>query len=139
MKIHAVGRIENEIVQKGRFDADELISRIILDRKFCRALDGIEGFSHIIVVFWMHGVKAKERLTLKVHPRRDCTIPLTGVFATRSPVRPNPIGITIVKLLIREKNILTIKGLDAIDGTPVLDIKPYIPEKLSMSEIKVPT
>ena len=127
----------NNVEGNHRFHADGLVSQIIVEKKYSRALDGIDSFSHVVVLFWLHGIRSGERRILKVHPRRDMSLPLTGVFATRSPARPNPIGITAVKLLKREGNVLTVQGLDAINGTPVLDIKPYIPEDFSGPEIKV--
>jgi len=102
-----------------------LVSRIVVKREFTKALDGIEDFSHILVVFWMHRVLQEETKILKVHPRGRRDLPLLGVFATRTAFRPNPIGLTLVELLKRERNVLTVKGLDAYDGTPVLDLKPF--------------
>ena len=75
---------------------------------------------------------------MKVHPRRKQSLPLVGVFATRSPARPNPIGMATVKLLECHDNVLKVIGLDAVDGTPVLDIKPYIPGYDSPNEAKTP-
>ncbi|MPN59153.1 hypothetical protein SDC9_206873 [bioreactor metagenome] len=63
-----------------------------------------------------------------MHPRGRKDLPLVGLFATRSPARPNPIGISVVRLIKVDKNLLTVRGLDAIDGTPVLDVKPYLPQ-----------
>lgn len=74
----------------------------------------------------MHKVDEDRHSLLKVHPENKKELPLVGVFATRSPVRPNPIGVTVVKLLERQENVLKVLGLDAYDGTPVLDIKPYL-------------
>ena len=73
----------------------------------------------------MHKTSKEERRTMKVHPRGRLDMPLLGVFATRSPYRPNPIGITLIELLEVEVCILTVHGLDAFEGTPVLDIKPF--------------
>jgi len=102
-----------------------LVSKIVLRKGLNKALDGIEDFSHIFVVFYMHHVPEKETKALKVHPRGRMDLPLVGVFATRTAFRPNPVGLTLVELLKREENILVVKGLDAFDRTPVLDIKPY--------------
>jgi len=102
-----------------------VISQIVLNREYTEALEGIEEFSHIFVIFWLHKIPAEDRKTLKVHPRGRSDMPLLGIFATRSPHRPNPIGLTRVKLLKAEGNLLTIQSLDALDGTPVLDIKPF--------------
>jgi len=94
-----------------------LVSKIVLRKGFTKALDGIEDFSHVYVIFWMHRVLDTEKV--KVHPSGG------GIFATRAPIRPNPIGLTLVELVKRKKNVLWVRGLDAFDGTPVLDIKPY--------------
>jgi tRNA-Thr(GGU) m(6)t(6)A37 methyltransferase TsaA len=102
----------------------DLISKIVLKKDLSRALEGIEDFSHIFVIFWLHKI-SKSETVLKVHPRGKTEFPLVGVFATRAPVRPNPVGLTLVELVKRERNRLWVKGLDAFDGTPILDIKPY--------------
>jgi len=102
-----------------------LVSRIVVERELTKALDGIDDFSHILVVFWMHRVPKEETKILKVHPRGRTDLPLLGVFATRTAFRPNPIGLTLVELLKRRRNVLTVRGLDAYDGTPVLDLKPF--------------
>src|SRR4030042_3962826 len=97
--------------------------------EFAPALQGIEGFSHLWVLYWFHGHdRPEERATLKVHPRRDPANPLTGVFATRAPVRPNLIGICACRLVKVQGNVLEVADLDALDGSPILDLKPYIPE-----------
>ena len=103
------------------------------------AIDGIEGFSHVIVVFYLHGVPDDERTTGRLHPRGDTSIPEQGVLATRSQRRPNGIGVSVVPLLRRRKNILRVQGLDAINGTPILDIKPYIPPYDSVPDARLPT
>ncbi len=100
-------------------------SEIVVNKRLCRGLDGIEGFSHIFVLFWMHKTLKTERRILAVHPRHRSDIPEQGIFATRSQFHPNSIGLTIVKVLRKSGNTLIVKGLDAYDGTPVLDLKPY--------------
>lgn len=101
------------------------ISEIHLDTDLLPALEGIEGFSHVFVLFWLHRVRRKEREMLTVHPRGRLDMPLVGVFAARSKYRPNPLGLTLCQLVKVEGTVLTIRGLDAYDGTPVLDLKPY--------------
>ena len=100
----------------------EKISRIEVFEEFEEGLQDIEGFSHIIVIYWFH--KSQGYHLLVKTPWDD--IP-HGLFTTRSPHRPCPLGLTVVELVGREQNILKVKGLDATDGTPLLDIKPYIP------------
>ena len=103
------------------------LAQIVICEDLVEALEKIEGFSHVFVLFWLSEVAGKERLILKVHPRGRMDLPLLGVFATRTNLRPNPVGLTLVELLKVEGNTLTVRGLDAFDGTPVLDIKPYDP------------
>jgi tRNA-Thr(GGU) m(6)t(6)A37 methyltransferase TsaA len=88
-------------------------------------LDGIEAGDKIIVITWFHQA---QRDILKLHPRGDETIPLTGVFATRSPDRPNPLGLHRVTVLEIDGNSLKVGPIEAIDGTPVVDIKPVLPQ-----------
>jgi tRNA-Thr(GGU) m(6)t(6)A37 methyltransferase TsaA len=97
----------------------DVVSQILVKKVLIRALDGIEDFSHIFVIFWMHKISNTQKML--VHPGE----PPVGVFATRAPIRPNPIGLTLVEFVKRKENVLWVKGLDAYDGTPVLDIKPY--------------
>ncbi|MCJ7655612.1 MAG: tRNA (N6-threonylcarbamoyladenosine(37)-N6)-methyltransferase TrmO, partial [Dehalococcoidia bacterium] len=124
--------------ERGIEDCLTVTSEIIIKEDLKEALSRIDEFSHIIVIYWMHKLPPSQRSTIKVHPKGNHTLPLVGVFASRSPARPNPIGITTVKLLQRRDNVLKVTGLDAIDGTPVLDIKPYIPDDNSSTEAKTP-
>ena len=91
--------------------------------QFSAGLKGVENADSLWIMFWMHKLSKDDRKTLLVHPRGDITKGKQGVFALRSPMRPNPIGLTKVKLVERKGNILIVDGLDAFNGTPVLDIK----------------
>ncbi len=133
-----IGFVKNAITQPKREDWQSVTSEIIVNENLKEALSGIDEFSHIIVIYWLHQTASKERSIMKVHPRKDRNLPLTGVFATRSPARHNPIGIATVKLLERRDNVLKVIGLDAIDGTPVLDIKPHIPGSDSPAAARTP-
>lgn len=95
-----------------------LVSKIVLRKTFTRGLDSIENWSHVYVIFWMHKVSNKEKVL--IHPKEN-----VGIFATRAPIHPNPVGLTLVEVVKHEKNVLWVRGLDALNGTPVLDIKPY--------------
>jgi len=99
------------------------ISEIEVFRKYQDGLKDVEGFSHLVILYLLHKSKS---YSLHVRPRLDTT--LRGVFATRSPNRPNRIGLRVVELLERNGNKLKVKGLDAEDNTPLLDIKPYTPK-----------
>jgi tRNA-Thr(GGU) m(6)t(6)A37 methyltransferase TsaA len=138
MSLKAVGIVKNDIKQPIWHGWSEIVSEIVVNSNLTEALDGLDEFSHIIVLYWMHRVTPGRQLPLKVHPMGKLELPLVGRFATRSPSRPNPLGQATVKFLGRRCNILKVKGLDAIDGTPVLDIKPYIPKYNSASDAKVP-
>jgi tRNA-Thr(GGU) m(6)t(6)A37 methyltransferase TsaA len=127
MNLKPIGFVKNSVTEPKTEDWRSVVSEIIVNEDLKEALSGIDDFSHIIIIYWIHKIPASERSTMKVHPKRNPNLPLTGVFATRSPARPNPIGMSTVKLLEHRDNILRVVGLDAIDGTPVLDIKPHIP------------
>ena len=143
MKLQVIGTVRSEFNNLHRkengekTDFDGLVSEIIIDPDLSEALDGLDGFSHIIVIYWIHRHRPG-RAPTRVHPRGDQSKPLMGLFATRSPHRPNPIGKATVRLLQRQDNHLIVEGLDAIDGTPVLDIKPYIPGYDSAEDARVP-
>ncbi len=101
------------------------ISNIVLEYDLTSALEGVKDFSHLFILYWLHEIPQKREQILKTHPRGRKDMPLLGIFATRTPHRPNPIGLTLVELLNIAGNVLTVRGLDAFDGTPVIDIKPY--------------
>jgi len=125
MVLQPIGKVNNEVKEAKGINWEEVISEIELKEELEEALDGIESFSHIIVIFWFH--QAPSSFPLKVHPRGKQELPLIGILVSRWGARPNPIGLSVVKLLERRGRILRVQGLDALDGTPVLDIKPFIP------------
>ena len=133
-----IGLVKNNIKEPKRENWETVVSEIIINDDLKEALTRIDEFSHIIVIYWMHKLTPSQRSVTKVHPKGNQSLPLFGVFASHSPARPNPIGITTVKLLERNGATLKVSGLDAIDGSPVLDIKPYIPSHYSASEVKTP-
>ena len=101
-----------------------LVSQVMLRTELAPALDGIEEWSHVYVLYWLHMVSRTEEPVLHF-PGTEAASPPCGILATRAPIHPNPIGLTLVELVRREKNVLWVRGLDAYDGTPVLDVKPY--------------
>lgn len=135
--IAAIGVVRNDVKEIVHGSWEEVISEVVVEPSFEEALDGIEGFSHLVVLFWLHQVTAERRLTRKLHPRDRPDLPLMGVLATHTQYRPNPIGLTTVRLLRRRANVLVVKGLDAIDGTPVLDVKPWTTREMP-EEVKLP-
>ena len=137
ISIRPIGVVRNG-VQAPRPDGwASLRSDVVLREELADLLDGIEGYSHIFVVFAFDRVPESE-LRERVRPRGDARIPEQGVLATRSQLRPSPIGLSVVRLLKRRRNILRVEGLDAIDGTPVLDVKPYFPNYDAVPDASVP-
>lgn len=122
------------VIRKGSEDVT-----IEVFAEYHAALLGLEGFSHISVLYWFHKNDTSEsRRILQVHPRGEASNPMTGVFATHSPVRPNLIAISLCRVQAVEEGIVRIDTIDAIDGTPVLDIKCYIPTDVSRDDVRVP-
>ena len=122
-RLKPVGVVRSSIIRPmdpDHFQGKE--SRVIIEPQYSEALDGLADEEYILVVFRFH---LSTECPMKVHPRGDRNRPLKGVFATCSPARPNFIGVTRCRLLRIEGNILFVRDLDAVDGTPVLDIKPY--------------
>ncbi len=115
--VHASYKTTND----APFQGSDAISTVEIHKEFSHGLQDIEGFSHLYVLYWLHQSKGH---SLMVQTPWDTTP--HGLFTTRSPHRPNPIGLAVVTLVNRKGNMLTVKGLDAIEGTPVVDIKPYI-------------
>jgi tRNA-Thr(GGU) m(6)t(6)A37 methyltransferase TsaA len=104
-------------------------AHIVVERGYARALLGVKDHSHLYIICWLHLADTEGyRKILRVRPVRVAPdLPEQGVFASRSPMRPNPLSLTIVRLIRVRGNVLTVDGLDTIDGTPVIDIKPYSP------------
>lgn len=117
-----IGKVKNDYSEEIPDDYEEDLSKIEVHKRYEDALLGIEKNSHISVMCWFD---RSDREIQRVHPMGDNSNPLTGVFATRAPVRPNPIGYTVCELVNREGNTLRVKGLDALNETPVIDIKSY--------------
>jgi len=133
-----IGVVRNAVKESQMFDWEGVESRIVVRRELADALDGLDGFSHVIVLFWIDRAPEDELGATRIRPMGDPTLPLLGVFATRTQLRPNPIGVSIVPLLARKGNELRVRGLDAIDRTPVLDVKPYIPHYDSVPQATIP-
>ena len=133
-----IGRVRNSIRKMKRDGWESVVSDVILDPKLEEALEGIEDYSHLLVLFWLNRVQKGRRNLKKIHPRSREDLPLVGIFATRTQYRPNPIGLTLVELVWRKKNMLRVRGLDAVNGTPVIDIKPISPRQEFLKEPKVP-
>lgn len=129
MKIEftAIGTVRNTIVNKKDTNWGNDVSQIVIDEKYEKGLIGLSDFSHIIVAYFLDKAlfNMDEHLVRRPQNRED--MPMIGILSQRAKDRPNPIGITSCELVAVNNNIVSVKGLDAIDGTPILDIKPYYP------------
>ena len=123
----------------GVVESSGKLSRVKIFPEFCVGLQGLKNFSHVFILYWLHlREKEDERRTLQVVPRRHPGASQVGVFACRSPSRPNPIGLCVVELKKIEACTLLVKGLDALEDSPIIDIKPYIPRADSITDARVP-
>lgn len=137
--LRPIGLVRNGVKEPMPRGWDEVRSRVVLRRELAEALLGLDGYSHIHVLFWPHQIPDEVRGSKpRLHPLDDPANPLQGVLATRSQIRFNPILASVVPLLKVKGNVLHVRGLDAVDGSPVLDVKPYIPYHDSIPEARVP-
>ena len=139
VSLKVIGTVRNGLAQRPDSGWGEAISEIVINSQFTEALDGLEELSHITVIFWMHQVMSRGPMPSRIHPMGKPELPLVGRFATRSPHRPNPLGETVVRLLERRDNVLKVEGLDAFEGTPVIDIKPFLPGHDSVADARAPS
>ena len=123
--------------QKQHFgDWNKVVTDLVINRNYQPALAGLTGYSHVIVIYWLHQETACE---LRHVPQGKVgQVPEVGIFACRCPQRPNPIGLSTVKLVKIKGNVVKVKGLDVVDSTPILDIKPYTPQYDFVARAKVP-
>ncbi len=136
--IEPIGQVRSPVIEPVDDGWGDVVSEVRLRPDLAAGLNGLESFSHVIIVFWMHdaGFDPAKQLTRRHRGRAD--MPETGIFAQRARHRPNRIGITPVKLLEVDGANIRVQGLDAIDGTPVLDVKPYMPVFDRVDEATVP-
>jgi len=125
--MHPIGFVKNEVEEKKDVAWGSNVSVIELQENYYGGLEGLEDFSHVIILYYLDKAEYLKEKHLKRRPQNRDDMPLRGIFSQRGKDRPNKIGMTSVEIVsVAEKN-LTVKGLDAIDGTAVLDIKPYYP------------
>ncbi len=129
-----------KIVQVGSVEKTADGPLIRMEPAYAEAMDGLEGYSHLAVFYWFHENDTPAlRGVLQVHPRRNPNNPLTGVFATHAPLRPNLIALTYCQVIRIDGLVIHVDEIDARDGSPVIDIKPYIPiDKLNNAVIRLP-
>lgn len=133
--LRPIGLAKNQ--EKKHFGGwNAVTTELVIDAQYQEALAGLEEYSHLIVIYWMHEVKACE--LRHVSQGKRGVVPEVGIFACRCPARPNPIGISTVQILDIQGNIITVKGLDVIADTPIVDIKPYTPQYDAVTDARVP-
>ena len=127
INIEPIGTVHCPVTQMSQGNWAQVVSEIHLDPALAGGLQGLEGFSHVLVVFWLDQIPAFDpQKQLLRKPRGMDDMHELGVFAQRTKYRPNPIGVTAVELVGIRDHVVSVRGLDALEGTPVLDMKPYI-------------
>lgn len=127
IQMRPIGRVHNTVTEKKDHSCGEEISTIQLEDSYRHGLKGLKAFSHVLILTYLDKAAYQPEKHLQRQPQNREDMPLTGIFAQRAKDRPNPIGLTAVEIVSITEDTLTVKGLDAVDGTPVLDIKPYYP------------
>lgn len=125
--MHPIGYVRNQVEEKKDVAWGNDVSTIILDEAYQGGLTGMSDFSHAIILCHLDKARYNPEKHLLRRPRNRADMPMLGIFSQRTKDHPNPIGVTSVEILAVTENSLTVRGLDAINGTPVLDIKPYFP------------
>lgn len=123
----SIGCVKNTVQEKKDVSWGDDVSTIILNEEYYTGLKGLEDFTHAIIVYHLDKAEYQKDKHLQRRAQNREDMPLVGIFSQRGKDRPNKIGMTSVQIVSVNDTSLTIKGLDAIDGTPVLDIKPYYP------------
>lgn len=122
-----IGYVHNQVEEKKDTGWGSDVSTIVLEEQFRSGLTGLSDFSHAIILCHLDKAKFISEKHLLRRPRNRADMPLLGIFSQRTKDHPNPIGVTTVEILAVSENSITVRGLDALNGTPVLDIKPYFP------------
>jgi tRNA-Thr(GGU) m(6)t(6)A37 methyltransferase TsaA len=136
--VRAIGTVRSRANEKVDEDWGSVESTLVLEPRFRPGLRGLDQFSHVLVVAFLQGASFDPARHLVRRPRGQADMPELGIFAQRAKDRPNPLGITVVPLLEVTAEGLRVRGLDAIDGTPILDLKPYFPQFDSAPGARVP-
>ena len=125
--MNPIGYVRNAVQSRKDVSWGEDVSTIVLNEEYHSGLKGLEDFTHVIILYYLDKAAYQKEKHLQRRPQNRENMPLVGIFSQRGKDRPNQIGMTSVRIVSVDGAALTVKGLDAIDGTPVLDIKPYYP------------
>ena len=128
IKLTPIGKVVNDAADRKDTSWGNDISSIVLEKQYIAGLSGLEDFSHAVILFYLDKAGFDREKHLQRRPRNRDDMPIVGIFSQRAKDRPNSIGMTSVEIVSVTEDTLTVKGLDAVNGTPVLDIKPYYPE-----------
>jgi tRNA-Thr(GGU) m(6)t(6)A37 methyltransferase TsaA len=138
LQLKPVGFISSPVTEQTDENWGGVISRIVLKPEYIGALSGLEDFSHAIIITYLHQAKYEKEKHLQRRPRGLESMPKVGIFSQRAKDRPNAIGVTTVKIITVGSDFIEVQGLDAINGTPVLDVKPYYPQYDKIDSPKTP-
>ena len=127
IELEPIGFVRNKVTDRKDVSWGDDVSSIVLEEQYVSGLKGLEDFSHVIILYWLDQACYVPEKHLQRRPQNREYMPLVGIFSQRGKDRPNRIGMTSVEIVSVSENTLVVKGLDAVDGTPVLDIKPYYP------------
>ena len=127
MECKIIGTVKSPVTEAVDMNWGEVISEIVLEPEYAPGLLGLEDFSHLMVLTFLHEAEYNPEKHLRRHPQERQDMPLLGIFAQRARHRPNRIGVTAVEIVEVTDNSVLVRALDAIDGAPVIDIKPYVP------------
>jgi tRNA-Thr(GGU) m(6)t(6)A37 methyltransferase TsaA len=136
--VRAIGTVRSPVTEPVDEGWGDVEARIVVAPALRPGLRGLDGFSHVLVVALLHGASFDPARHLVRRPRGLADMPELGIFAQRAKDRPNPLGVTVVPLVSVDGDGVTVRGLDAIDGTPILDLKPYFPEFDAAAGASVP-
>ena len=125
--MNPIGYVRNAVQSRKDVSWGEDVSTIVLNEEYHSGLKGLEDFTHVIILYYLDKAAYQKEKHLQRRPQNREDMPLVGIFSQRGKDRPNQIGMTSVRIVSVDGAALTVKGLDAIDGTPILDIKPYYP------------
>jgi tRNA-Thr(GGU) m(6)t(6)A37 methyltransferase TsaA len=138
IKLKPIGFVSSSVTEQTDENWGQITSRILLQPEYIGALSGLGDFSHAIIITYLHQAKYEKEKHLQRRPRGLESMPKVGIFSQRAKDRPNPIGVTAVKIINVEDGHIEVQGLDAINETPVLDVKPYYPQYDKIDSPKVP-
>lgn len=128
IEVRPIGFVSSPVKDRTDTGWGSVVARVTLKREYAGALKGLESFSHALVLTYLHQARFDPAKHLRRRPQGRDDMPEVGILSQRAKNRPNPIGVTAVEILKVGEDCLEVKGLDAIDGTPVIDIKPYFPQ-----------